>query len=64
MTDPTPAPDPNARRTWYMIGAGALALLILLLIEGLAQGVWHALGGLIRLVWTIGRVLWHLIVPG
>ncbi|MGH2339930.1 hypothetical protein ACRC7T_00420 [Segnochrobactraceae bacterium EtOH-i3] len=47
-----------------MIGAGALALLILILIEGLAQGVWHALGGLIRLVWTIGRVLWHLIVPG
>lgn len=63
MTEPA-VPPPESRRLWYYIGAGVLALLILLFVQGLARGIWQAIGGLIHLVWMIARVLWHLILPG
>lgn len=64
VSEPAASPPPNSHRGWYILGAGLFALLVLLFVEGLARGVWHAIGGLIRLVWTIARVLWHLLLPG
>lgn len=64
---PTPAPQPpphKIRSGWYIAAAGLFAVLVVLLVEGLARTVWLGIGGMIRFVWLVGRALWRLVAPG